>query len=749
MKKDKMNKSRRTFLKLGIIAGAGLTLGAYFTWGGEEVKSGEKVWENASRAWTPNAWLRVDEQGLVTVRVNHSEMGQGILTSLAMIAAEELEADWEKVRAEVAPAESVYKNPEFNTQMTASSNSVRSSWDALRKAGAAAREMLTAAGALSWNALQKDCRAENGRVIHIPTGKSLGYGELTSVAARVPVPDDPPLKKTGDYRIIGRDVHRLDIPVKTEGRAVFGLDVRIDGMVTAAMVHSPVPVGTAVSIDDGRAYKVMGVRNVVNLGSSVAVVADAAWAALEGSRMLDVTWDPAEAPEMDTSLLRKKWPTLLKHKGKKVFEKGEPEKRFTGSDRSFRASYFLPYQGHAVPEPMNCTAHVQKNRCDVWAPTQNQDAAQEEAARLTGLPYRNVYVHTTFLGGGFGRRIAVDYVTEAVTLSKKLGVPVQTIWSREEDMRHDLYRPASFNELRAELDERGRAIAWHHRIVGPDHMSFMLPKLIPGMLPYRVPRAARNMASSLADFILPRAAAGKKASEGAGPLPYDIGHVLVDYVKDDPGIPLGFWRSVSHSQNAFAVECFMDELAHYANRDPVEYRLDLLRDNPAMARVLELVAEKGGWGAARAAGTGLGIAVHNFHDTLLAFTAEVSVSPKGQVKVHRVVCALDCGIAVHPKNIAVQIRSGVVFGLAAVLNGCINVDKGRVREGNFDDFPLVRMDEAPRVDVHIVPSHRPPTGIGEAAVPLIAPALCNAVFAASGVRVRDLPIDRRLLTSRA
>jgi CO/xanthine dehydrogenase Mo-binding subunit len=450
---------------------------------------------------------------------------------------------------------------------------------------------------------------------------------------------------------------------------------------------------------------------------------------------------------MDTEALKKRWPGLTEEKGKTVFETGDVGNVPAGSGPTVRAAYFVPYQAHATPEPMNCTAYVQKNRCDVWAPTQHQDAAQEAAARITGLPYRAVFIHTTFVGGAFGRRISVDYVVEAVTLAKTLGVPVQVFWSREEDMRNDFYRPATYNELRASLDDKGIPTTWIHRIVGPDHMARMLPELIPSMLPYGVPRGGRNLVSFLAESLLPRVIPGKKAVEGAGPLPYDIKDARVNYVHDDPGIPTGFWRSVAHSQNAFVVESFIDEIAAAANRDPVGLRLELLRGNPSMRKVLELAVKKSGWGSPMDRDRHRGAAIHDFHHTLLAFVAEVSVSPHGNVRVHRVVCALDCGVAIHPKNIAAQMRGGIAFGLTATLKGSINIKRGKVREGNFDDFPLLRMDEMPNVEVHIVPSTRPPTGIGESGVPLIAPAVCNAIYAATGVRIRRLPVDKSLLSN--
>jgi isoquinoline 1-oxidoreductase beta subunit len=741
MKKNEVDRGRRRFLKLGIVAGAGLAVGGYAVGAGEKVKKPRKVWKEAEGGLIPNAWVRIAPDGAITVRVNHTEMGQGVATALCMIVAEELDADWTRMRAEIAPAESIYKNPAFKAQMTAGSTSITTSWDILRKAGAAARQMLLEAAALHWEVTKGSCMTKQGRVIHIPTHRSLAFGELASKAANLPVPEDPPLKTPKEYEIIGSNVHRLDSAIKTEGKAVFGLDVRIPGMLRAAVVHPPVFGARIKEIEDERARKVSGVKGIIQMDHGVAVVAETTWQAFEGAGALSVEWDREESPAMDTELLHERWPGLSREKGEKIYSIGDADASMAAAASTIKGIYHVPYLAHATPEPMNCTAHVRKDHCEVWAPTQNQDAAQEAAAGICNLPYEEVTIHTPFVGGGFGRRVEVDYVAEAVTISKAVGKPVQVVWTREEDMRNDCYRPASYNELRAGLNQEGLPTTWVHRIVGVDHMTYMLPRLIPSMLPYSFPRTPRNLISSLSGALLPRIMRGKSAIEGAAPLPYGIGNVRVDFIEDDPGIPTGFWRSVAHSQNGFLIESFMDEIAAATGKDPVDLRLKLLQDNQDMRRVLELVVEKSKWGVASREGVFRGVAVHDFHHTLLALVAEVAIEPGGNVKVDRVVCALDCGVAVCPKNIESQIRGGTIFGLTATLKSCIHIKKGRVTEGNYDDFPLLRMNEAPKVEVHIMPSTRPPTGIGEAAVPLIAPAVCNAVFAGSGKRVRRLPID--------
>ena len=746
MTPEKVNKSRRRFIALGAVAGAGLALGGYVALGGEKVKEKDGLWPDKKGAFAPHAWLMIDLTGLVTVRVNHTEMGQGITTAYAMVVAEELDADWSLVKAEIAPAESVYKNPEYNTQMTAGSTSLRTGWDILLRAGAAARLMLLGAAAKKWGVPPDSCRTDMGRVIHPDGKRSLPYGKLAAAASRLPVPQNPRLKPASDYRIIGTNPPRLDGKDKAEGKAMFGLDVRLPGLLRAAMVHAPVIGAKPVRINSAGALKLNGVKKVLRLGHAVAVVAETSWQALHGAEALEVAWDKKGDPALDSKALRKRWAALADKPGKNVYVKGGQAKEPAG--KTIRADYFVPYQAHATPEPMNCTARIQNGVCEVWAPTQHQDAAQEIAAKISGLAYQKVKMHTTFAGGGFGRRIEVDYVAEAVSLAKLLGKPVQVVWSREEDLKNDCFRPATHNRMEAVLNEKGLPESWSHRIVGADHMARMLPKLIPSMLPYFLPRALRNLASTGADYFLPDLIAGKKAIEGAAPLPYAIPQVKVEFTNDDPGIPTGFWRSVAHSQNAFVVESFVDELAFAAGRDPVVFRLELLRHNPALAKVLKLAAENSGWGTPLAAGHHRGVAAHDFHHTLLAFVAEISISPHGNVRVHKVVCALDCGLAVNPANIAAQMESGMVFGLTATLKSAVTLKKGRVEQTNFDSFPILTMEEMPAMETHILPSTRPPSGVGESAVPMIAPAVCNAVFAATGVRIRELPINPALLAGK-
>jgi len=739
-KKEKVNKSKRRFLKFGIVAGSFLAVGGYFRYSGEVQKAPDEVWDDAPSTFTPGAWLRVNNDDLVTVRVNHSEMGQGVTTALAMIVAEELEADWNKIAVEIAPAEAIYKNPEFNAQFTGASTSVKTSWDILRNAGACAREMIVAAAAMQWKVSTSECRACKGVVIHNPSGRKLSFGELASTAAALPLPKSVRLKKIDQFKLIGQRIPRLDSAEKIDGRAIFGIDVNFEGLLKATVVHPPVFGTKAKKVRSDLALNSIGVRHIVEIDSGVVVVADTFWQAVQGADLLNIEWEAGRLNSVSSQSIRTDWIGLAHDEGKTIFSSGDIDKSLNSAVKTINAVYELPYQAHATPEPMNCTAYVRNDKCDIWAPTQNQDGAQEIAAKITGLGYDKINVYTTYLGGGFGRRIEVDYVAEAVQISKAIKAPVKVIWTREEDMRHDVYRPATYNVLRAGLNDKGLPIAWTHKIIGPDHMTHRLPNLIPSTLPYFVPRGARNLVSMLAKTILPRIIPGKKASEGAAPLPYAMDAVQVNFVNSDPGIPTGFWRSVAYSQNVFIVESFMDEIAFAAGRDPVDLRYELLSNDHRLRKVLELAAKKAGWGKIMQTDRYQGVSVLNFHDTRLCFVAEVSATKNEGVRVHRVVCAVDCGIVVNPKIVEAQMESGIAFGLSAALKGSITITKGQIDQSNFDNFPILRMDEMPLVEVHLVKNLDPPSGIGESAVPLIAPAVTNAIFAATGKRLRKLPI---------
>ncbi len=688
---------RRDFLRVSAGAGAGLWLG--FRLGTGEARAA------APAALSPNAFLSIDGAGIVTVWVVRSEMGQGAHTAMPMLVAEELECDWRSIRVEQAPTD-----PKFGHMSTGGSRSVRDSWIPLRRAGAAAREMLVSAAAGRWGVEPASCRAEAGRVIHSATGRSLGYGELAAAAAGLPVPRDPALKEPSDFRLLGKKVARLDAPAKVTGRATFGLDVRVPGMLFATVARPPVHGGTVAGFEAAKARKVPGVRAVLGVPSGVAVVATSTWAAIRGREALQVRFEGGPNASLDQAAVER----LLSDPGAKpqvVRADGDLEAALAAAPRRIEAVYQAPFLAHATMEPMNCTARVTAKGAEVWAPTQAPTWAQGEVAKALGLPEAAVTVRTTLLGGGFGRRAIPDFAVEAALIARAAGAPVQVVWTREDDMRHDLYRPASRHELRAGLDAAGTLVAWHHRVRSPS----IAAQLFGG-------RAGRP------DVV-----------EGAVAVPYAARAVLVDCVTPAVGIRVGWWRSVYSSQNAFAEECFLDECAAAAGRDPVAFRRALLERHPRLRGVVELAAQKAGWGSPLPAGRGRGLACHASFGSWVAEVAEVSVE-RGSVRVHRVVAAVDCGHVVNPDTVEAQVESAMVYGLSAALRGEITLERGRVREGNFDDYQPLRMDEMPAVEVHLVKSAEAPGGIGEPGLPPIAPAVANALFAATGRRFRRMPL---------
>ena len=680
--------------------------------------------------FAPNAWLRIGTDGIITLTLDKSEMGQGSQTGLALILAEELEADWSTVRLGPLP-----ENPAAwsRTMRTGGSNAIRSSWEPLRKAGATAREMLVTAAAQTWQVDRATCRAEQGAVIHVPTGRRLRYGTLAARAAALPVPSEAPLKDPKDFRLVGTRVTRLDTPGKVDGSAVFGIDVKVPEMLVASIERSPVLGGRVKRFDADRAKAMPGVRHVVELEASswmsskgggwaagcaagVAVVADTYWQAVEARRALVIEWDEGEASTLDSASIRAQLVALAERSGVVAQTIGDGIAAVANAATRVFAEYDVPFVHHATMEPMNCTAFVRSDGCDVWAPTQNQGDAQRVAAEVTGLPKEKVRIHTTLSGGGFGRRLEPDFVSEAVRVSQAVGAPVKVIWTREDDMRNGFYRPTSYNRFSAGLDASGRLVAWTHRIAGtPLRLKF-------GPL-------EKGIDDSLVD--------------GAIDLPYAIPSVLVDQATLELAVvPRGPWRSVGVSHNGFVTECFLDEVAAAGGRDPFELRRELLRDKPRHVRTLELAAEKAGWGSSLPQGHARGIALAEWGPTVCVEVAEVSVDADGSVHVPRVVCAVDCGQTVNTGQIEAQMQGGVVFGLSAALYGEITLAHGRVVQENFDTYPVIRMPEAPPVEVYIVPSNDPQGGAGEPGVPPIAPAVCNAIFAATGKRIRKLPIGK-------
>ena len=739
--KSRGNITRRHFLKVSFAAGTGLMVGVNLSPGSGQAVADDSVRLTDQKILEPNAWIRIHPDSTVTVMINHSEMGQGITTALSMIAAEELAADWTKIKTKIAPAAAVYKNPAFGIQATGGSTSVETSWDLLRTAGAATREMLVSAAAANWKVPVSECRSESGVVYHTPSGRSAVYGELLEKAAGMKLPDNPQLKLSEDFSLIGRRVPRLDSAIKARGRAIYGIDVQLPGLLNAAIVHAPVLGAKVKSVDDSSTKSMAGVRHIVDLHFAVAIVADTFWQAKQAAEMLNIEWNPSPQPAPGMQAIRSHWKELIQTKGEMVRDDGNVPQAMNKALKKISAVYTLPYQAHACPEPMNCTAHVRKDSCEIWVPTQAQGVAQDIAANICGLSLDKVQVHTTYLGGGFGRRGVSDFVAEAVHISKAVKAPVKLLWTREEDMRNDRYRPASYNILEAGLDQNGLPQAFIHRAVGSCEIDGIIKEAAPAFLPAWLPRRIKNIVGKIAAGLVTRAQSAEDAMGGSATMAYNIENIRIEHIKDNPGVPVGAWRSVAYSRNGFVVESFMDEIAAAGHKDPIDLRLQLLKEAPRHRHVLELAAEKSGWSKSRPTCVYQGIALQEFHDTPAAMVANISVSDSGRVRVLRVVCAVDCGTVINPKIVEAQLVSGVIFGLTATLKGSITVEKGLVQQSNFDEFPLLRMDEAPQVDVYIADSKNPPSGIGEVGVPPIAPAVVNAIFAATGKRIRSLPVN--------
>ena len=673
--------TRREFVKASVVAGAGLTV-AVSTAG-----CGKERLPPAVGAFAPDAWIRVGTDGVVTVMVDRSEMGQGVSTSLPMLVAEELDADWKTVRYEFAPANEVYYNPlVMGQQLTGGSTSIAAAWLPLRETAAKARQMLVAAAAARWNVPADQCRTDRSMVL-APDGRRMGYGELAAEAALQPIPDSVRLKKSPEFRLIGTSPPRLDGPDKVTGKAVFGIDTYPPGALTALVARCPVFGGTLRSVDDTAARALPGVRGVYRIRSGVAVVADGYWPAKRGRDALALEWDEGEGTAVDDASVSAQLLELARGAGREARKTGQGAGAIAGSATTVEAVYEVPYQAHATMEPMNCTADVRADAVTLWVPTQFQTGpkllgggTRGAASRATGVAMDKISVHTTHLGGGFGRRSETDFVTEACEVSQAAKVPIKLVWSREDDIRHDQYRPAARHLLRAGLGADGSVTGWYHHIVCPS----IIAKFLPGWLPCFVAHLAGPLKGGV----------DANAIEGAPDLPYAIPNIEVRYTQADLGVPVGFWRSVGHSHTAFAIEVFIDELAAAAGKDPVEFRRGLLAGSPRHLGVLNLAADRSGWGTPAPVGRFRGVAVHASFGSYVAQVAEVSVEG-GAVRVHRVVCAIDCGQVVHPDTVIAQMEGAIVFGLTAALKGRITIEKGRVRQSNFHDYPLLTMREMP------------------------------------------------------
>ncbi len=701
--------ARRDFLKVSALAGGGLVIGFTLPGCGRRPKD--------AAGGQPNAWLRIGGDNSITVLVDKSEMGQGVYTAMPMLLAEELGVALERVQVEAAPAGDAYVNTLLGVQVTGGSTSVRDSWEKLRRAGAQARVMLVAAAAQEWGVDAADCRVEDGHVLHGP-GKRLSFGELAAAASALPPPADVPLKSVADFRLVGKPARRTDTPGKVDGTAQFGLDVQRPGMLHAALAQCPVLKGSVRSVDDAAARAMPGVREVLVTSSGVVVVADHFWQAKQARDALAIDWDEGPNAALDSRVIGRMLKDAAPASGAVARNDGDAQAAIGKAARVVRAEYRLPLLAHATLEPMNCTAEVGADGCDVWVGTQVQGIAQAAAAAAAGLPPEKVRIHTTLLGGGFGRRLEVDFIPAAVEAAKATGLPVKLIWTREDDTTHDAYRPPAYDQVAGAFDADGRLVAWQLHLVGPSITARMFPPVV-------------------ADPAVP----DPFAVEAAANYPYGVPNVYVDFLRQEIGIDVGYWRSVSHATNCFVVESFMDELAHAARQDPYEFRRGLLAEQPRWRRVLEEAAAMAGWGSAPA-GRHQGIALMEGYGSYLAQVAELSVARDGTLTVHRICCAADCGQMVNPAIVESQVESGIVFGLTAALWGEITLERGRVQQANFDRYRLLRLNEMPALEVRLLASSEAPGGMGEPSTALVAPAVCNAIFAATGRRLRELPIAR-------
>jgi isoquinoline 1-oxidoreductase beta subunit len=715
--KTETGLDRRAFLRASAGAGTGLVIAFFVPWGSvlaqEGASPGKKV-----QLPQPNAFLRIGEDESVTVLLAHSEMGQGIWTTLPMLIAEELGCDWSKIKVEHAPAAPEYAHTAFGFQMTGGSTTTWSELERYRQAGALAREMLIASAAREWTVSPSSCRAQNGFVVS--GQKKASYGQLAAAARKLTPPKAVKLKDPKDWKLLGKPTKRLDSPEKVTGRAQFGLDTHFPGLMTAVVARSPVFGGKVKAFRAEKARAVPGVKAVVAVPSGVAVVAEHFWAAKLGRDALEVDWDPGPGGSLDSEAIREDYRKRAGTPGSKAAAAGDVGTGLRGAQKTLEAEYELPYLAHATMEPMNCTVRLGKGSCEIWTGTQFQTNDQAAAAKIAGLKPEQVEIHTMFLGGGFGRRAtpASDFVSEAVHVAKASGMPVKVVWTREDDTRGGYYRPMWLHRLRAGLDTAGMPVAWHQTIVGQSILA----------------------GTPFAEMMVKDGVDGTSV-EGAADSPYlkNVPNHLVELHSPRNAVPVLWWRSVGHTHTAFVMESFVDELAHAAAVDPLEYRRRLLKGAPRHLGVLNLAAEKAGWGTPLPAGRFRGLAVHESFGSFVAQVAEVSVAD-GEVHVHRVVCAVDCGVCVNPAGVEAQMEGGVVFGLSAAFYGELTLKEGRVQQSNFHDYRLLRIHQMPRVEVHIVTSAEKAGGIGEVAVPPICPAVANAVFAATGQRLRRLPM---------
>lgn len=668
----------------------------------------------------PFDFLHIHPGGEITIIINKSEMGQGVYTSLAMLVAEEMECDWAKVKVQPAPVKTIYDNPLIGMQMTGGSLSVRTEWERYRRIGAMAREMLIQAAAGEWNVDASRCRAQCGTIIS-DDGRNLPYGKIAEKAMALRSPGNVELKDPAEFRLIGKPMNLIDIPAKINGSATFGIDVRVPGLLTGLVARPPVFGGSVKSFDDTKARQMPGVQDIFAIKAGIAVVADSFWQAKKARDALVIEWDNGPGASLSTQSMREEYARLADTPGRVARAEGDFDAAFATAPIKIAASYEIPYLAHACMEPLNCTVDPKLGTCSIWVGTQGQTLHRNDASLVLGLEPQRIAFHTTFLGGGFGRRgnPRSDFVVMAAEVARTLKKPVKVMWTREDDMKGGWYRPFWRSAFSAGLDRAGNLVSWHHRIVGQSIMAGTS---------YENRRIKGDIDST--------------SVEGAANMPYEVPNVLVDLHSPKVNVPVQWWRSVGHSHTGFVVESFIDEAAHAAGKDPYVFRRGLLKEHPRHLGVLDLAAHRSGWGKELAPGHARGIAMMESYGSFVAEVAEVSVSPEGKVRVHKVVCAIDCGRTVNPSTVEAQMEGGIVYGLSAALYGAITLGNGRVRESNFNNYPVLRINEMPVVEVHIVPSTEAPGGVGEPGVPPIAAAVTNAIFAATGKRIRTLPIER-------
>jgi isoquinoline 1-oxidoreductase subunit beta len=715
--------TRRKFIKDSLTT-AGFVVAVTAIPGGCAVSGKSEMAKKDLASFKPNAWFEITSENKVIITIGQSELGQGTHTSLAMVVADELEADWDQVEVLAGGANYKFNNPFFPIQLTGGSLSIRSFYHLLRKLGAGGRAVLIEAAAKTWNVPASECAASRGTIVHEKSGRKLTYGELAEAASKLKVPKKPKLKSDDQLRIIGTTVPRVDVPAKARGEGVFSLDFNVPGMVYA-VVDRPLAYGAKPkTFDQSEAEKVKGVLAVLPIDSGIAVCATSLDAAWKGKEALNTDWGDGTLPDLDSKKIEAKFLDELDMSGAVLTPKVDVKSALSQAARTVSETYYVPYVAHATLEPMNCTASVQKDRCDVWAPTQFQSLVKMVGQKVSGLSSKKVHVHSLYTGGGFGRRLEVDFVVESLVLSKIIGKPVKVVWTREEDMQNDFYRAACAHRVTVGLNGSGGVIGWQHKVVSPSINERFFPVLVQNGVDI----------SSTAGIFDP--------SPGGNASNYAIPNMHVELKKMDLPVPVGNWRSVCNAANAFVMETIIDDLARKAGVDPVEYRLPLLQKNKRALRVLETVVEKSNWGQSMPGVQGRGIAQHFCFGGYAAHVADVSVDKKsGKIKVHKIVTALDCGMAVNPKNIEMQMEGGITMALSTALKEEVLFSRGGVESANYDDYPILRMSETPEIEVHIINSQDPIGGVGEPPVPPTAPAVANAVFDAIGVRLRRLPMS--------